>query len=413
MAASPPGWPERVLRVGVTGGIGSGKSTVSRRLGELGAHVVDADAVAREVVEPGEPTLERIRERFGDGVVRADGTLDRAALAALVFPDPEALDALNAITGPAIADRVEQQRGAVPAGVVSVYDMPLLVERGLWVHEHLSIVIETDVETRVRRLVEQRGLGEDDVRHRIAAQATDEQRRAAADVVLDNSGSPEALVAAVDELWERRLLPYEANLVGGRRSRRPDRAADCVVDPRPDWEARAERVVARLAAALAPTGVVTEVSHVGSTSVPGLLAKDVIDVQVGVRRLADADRDDVRRALGDAGYVFNHGVHSDTPHPQGADASDWVKHFLGGCDPANHVHVHVREHGSAGWRFALLFRDWLRHEPAERDAYAAEKRRLLAEQPSTSEYVVAKEPWFEGAWPRANAWAERTGWRPR
>ncbi|GAA2477934.1 dephospho-CoA kinase [Terrabacter carboxydivorans] len=402
-----------MLRVGVTGGIGSGKSTVSHRLAELGAHVVDADAVARAVVEPGEPTLQRIRERFGEGVIRADGSLDRAGLAAIVFPDRDALDALDAITGPAIASRVAERRAAAPLDGVSVYDMPLLVERGLWVHEHLTVVVETDVETRVRRLVEQRGLPEEDARHRVAAQATDEQRRAVADVVLDNSGSPDELERAVDELWATRLQPYAVNLVSGTRSRRPHLAADCVVAPRTDWEARAERVVARLAAALAPTGVVTEVSHVGSTSVPGLLAKDVIDVQVGVRLLADVDRDDVRADFAGAGYVFHHGIHSDTPHPEGADPSAWLKQFLGGCDPGNHVHVHVREHGSAGWRFAILFRDWLRHEPVERDAYAAEKRRLLALHDTTSDYVVAKEPWFEGAWQRSNAWAERTGWRPR
>ncbi|GGN04915.1 dephospho-CoA kinase [Terrabacter tumescens] len=402
-----------MLRVGVTGGIGSGKSTVSRRLGELGAHVVDADAVAREVVEQGEPTLQRIRERFGDGVIRADGSLDRAALAAIVFPDRGALDALDAITGPAIAARVAEQRSAGPRDGVSVYDMPLLVERGLWVHEHLALVVEADAETRVRRLVEQRGLPEEDARHRIAAQATDAERRAVADVVLDNSGTPEDLVRAVDALWSQRLQPYAANLVSGTRSGRPELAADCVVEPRPDWESRAERVVARLAAALAPAGVVTEVSHVGSTSVPGLLAKDVLDVQVGVHHLDDVDRDDVRAAFAGAGYVFSHGIHSDTPHPHGADPTAWLKQFLGGCDPDNHVHVHVREHGSAGWRFALLFRDWLRHEPVERDAYAAEKRRLLALHSTTSDYVVAKEPWFEGAWQRANAWAERTGWRPR
>ncbi|GAA2744227.1 dephospho-CoA kinase [Terrabacter aerolatus] len=402
-----------MLRVGVTGGIGSGKSTVSRRLGELGAHVVDADAVAREVVEPGEPALQRIRERFGQGVVRPDGSLDRAGLAALVFPDRVALDALDAITGPAISARVAELRAAAPRSGISVYDMPLLVERGLWVHEHLSVVVETDVETRVRRLVDQRGLAEQDVRHRIAAQATDEQRRAVADVVLDNSGAPEELVRAVDDLWATRLEPYAANLVHGTRSRRPERAADVVVGPRADWEPRAERVVARLAAALAPTGVVTEVSHIGSTSVPGLLAKDVIDVQVGVHRLVDADRDDVRRALADAGFVFAHGVHSDTPHPLGSDPEDWVKRFLGGCDPENNVNVHVREKGSAGWRFALLFRDWLRHEAPEKEAYAAEKRRLLALHDTTSDYVEAKEPWFEGAWQRASDWAARTGWQPR
>jgi dephospho-CoA kinase len=402
-----------VLRVGVTGGIGSGKSTVSRRLAELGAHVVDADAVAREVVEPGEPTLERIRERFGVHVLRDDGSLDRAALAAIVFPDRDELDALDAITGPDIAARVAQQRAAVPDGVVSVYDMPLLVERGLWVHEHLTVVVEADAETRVRRLVEQRGLSADDARHRIAAQATDEQRRAVADVVLDNSGTPDDLVRAVEALWHERLVPYEANLGSGTRARRPDLARDCVVEPRPDWEPRAERVVARLAAALAPTGVATEVSHIGSTSVPGLIAKDVIDVQVGVHHLDDADRDDVRKVLRHAGYVSAHGVHSDTPHPLGSDPAAWVKRFLGGCDPANHVHVHVREHGSAGWRFALLFRDWLRHEPTERDAYAAEKHRLLELHESTSDYVVAKEAWFEDAWQRATDWAERTGWQPR
>ncbi len=402
-----------MLRVGVTGGIGSGKSTVSRRLGELGAHVVDADAVAREVVEPGEPTLQRIRERFGEGVIRADGSLDRGSLAAIVFPDRDALDALDAITGPAIASRVAGQRAAAPRDGVSVYDMPLLVERGLWVHEHLTVVVEADVETRVRRLVEQRGLPEEDARHRVAAQATDAQRRAVADVVLDNSGTPDELERAVDALWAERLQPYAVNLANGTRSRRSDLAADVIVAPRADWEPRAERVVARVAAALAATGVVTEVSHIGSTSVPGLIAKDVIDVQVGVHHLADADRDDVRAAFADAGYVFNHGIHSDTPHPGGADPADWLKRFLGGCDPDNHVHVHVREKGSAGWRFALLFRDWLRHEPAERDVYAAEKRRLLALHESTSDYVVAKEPWFEGAWQRATDWAERTGWQPR
>lgn len=400
-----------MLRVGVTGGIGSGKSTVARRLAELGAVVVDADQVARDVVEPGEPTLATIRARFGGEVIKPDGTLDRAALAAIVFADPEALDALNAITGPAIMARVAQWRASVPVEDVSVFDMPLLVERRLWVHEHLSVVVHVDLETRVQRLVEQRGLDETDVRQRIASQADDGARRAAADVWLDNNGTPDVLVAAVDALWRERIAPYNANLVSGIRSRRPERNA--VVPPEPDWAAQGARVVARLACALGRAGVRADVSHIGSTSVPDLVAKDVIDAQIGVPFLADADEDRFRDALRDAGYVRSEGNVGDTPHPAGADPAGWAKRFYGGCDPGQVVHVHVRQTGSPGWRFALLFRDWLRDVADERDAYAAEKRRLLAADPRTDVYTEAKEPWFEQAWGRAWAWADRTGWAAR
>ena len=398
-----------MLRVGVTGGIGSGKSSVSARLRTLGAHVVDADAVAREVVEPGTRALEMIRDRFGDSVIRADGGLDRAALAAIVFTDREALDGLEGITTPAIGARVTMLRRQAPAGGVSVFDMPLLVERGLWVHEHLNLVVDVDADTRVRRLVEHRGLDEADARARIATQATDDERRAVGDVVLDNRGTPQQLERSVDALWRERIEPYAANLRDGTRTRRVGRGA--VVDPRADWELRGERVVAKIGAALARSGVATEVSHIGSTAVPGLIAKDVIDVQVGVRHLADADRADVRAAMRDAGYLLSEGNSGDNPKP-GTDPGAWGKRFYGGCDPAQVVHVHIRELGSPGWRFAILFRDWLVHVPAEREAYAAEKRRLLAIDDDTDAYVEAKEPWFDAAWQRAQAWADETGWRP-
>ena len=398
-----------MLRVGVTGGIGSGKSSVAARLRALGAHVVDADAVAREVVEPGTRALEMIRDRFGDSVIRADGGLDRAALAAIVFADREALQGLEEITTPAISARVTTLRRQAPAGGVSVFDMPLLVERGLWVHEHLNLVVDVDADTRVRRLVEHRDLDERDARARIAAQATDDERRAVADVLLDNRGTPQQLERSVDALWRERIEPYAANLRDGTRTRRVGRGA--VVDPRADWGLRGERVVAKIGAALARSGVATEVSHIGSTAVPGLIAKDVIDVQVGVRHLADADRADVRAAMRDAGYLLSEGNSTDTPKP-GTDPAAWRKRFYGGCDPAQVVHVHIREVGSPGWRFAILFRDWLVHVPAEREAYAAEKRRLLAIDDDTDAYVEAKEPWFDAAWPRAQAWADETGWRP-
>ncbi|MDN5795175.1 MAG: dephospho-CoA kinase, partial [Intrasporangium sp.] len=377
---------------------------------ELGAVVIDADEVAREVVEPGEPALNAIRDRFGSSVIRADGSLDRAALAALVFPDPEALAALNAITGRAIMTRVAQRRAAAPAEAVTVFDMPLLVERRLWVQEHLAVVVHVDVETRVRRLVEQRGLDEADVRHRIATQAGDADRRAAADVWLDNTGAPEQLTAAVEALWRERLEPYNANLVRGIRTLRPER--DAVVSPEPDWGARGARVVARISTALERAGVAREVRHIGSTAVPGLVAKDVIDAQVGLDQLADADRPWFVTAMRDAGYLLSVRNLGDTPHPVGAAPAGWAKRFYGGCDPGQVVHVHVRQTGSPGWRFALLFRDWLRAVPAEREAYAAHKRALLAADPRTDVYTEAKEPWFEQAWERANAWAAATGWTP-
>lgn len=399
-----------MLRVGVTGGIGSGKSTASRRLARLGAVVIDADQVAREVVEPGEATLDRLRGRFGDSIIRADGGLDRAALAAIVFDDADELAALDAITGPPIARRVALRRQQTGLDAVSVYDMPLLVERGLWVHEHVTVVVETEPEVRVRRLVEHRGLSEGDARRRIAAQASDAQRRVVADVVLDNGGIPSALEAAVEGLWTDRLSPWNDNLLAGRRSRGQRRNA--VIEPQPGWEAQGERVVAKLAAALAgPTGV-TEVSHMGSTSVPGLIAKNVIDVQVGVRFLQHADAAVFHDAMQHAGYVLSPENTIDRPKP-GTDPGGWSKRFYGGCDPVQVVHVHVRERGSHGWRFALLFRDWLRVSPAEREAYAAEKRRLLTVDDATTSYAEAKEPWFDQAYERANRWATATGWSAR
>jgi dephospho-CoA kinase len=355
--------------------------------------------------------LDQVRDRFGAKIIRADGTLDRAGLAAVVFTDPEALAALDAITGPAIARRIRTARAAVPPGVISVHDMPLLVERGLWVGEHLNVVVQAQVEERVRRLVEQRGLDEADARHRIAAQASDEQRRLACDVVLDNDARPEALVAAVDLLWRARLEPFNDNLVHRRRTRRPDRLD--LHEPTPEWTARGSRAVAKLAAALAGQPV-SEVSHIGSTSVAGLVAKDVIDVQVGVRSLATADTDTFRAAMAGAGYVETQGRNmQDSPLPAGSRPSGWSKRFWGGCDPVEFIHVHVREAGSPAWRFALLFRDWLSHQPAERDAYATLKRRLAASHDETSAYTQAKEPWFSGAFTRAHDWAAVTDWTPR
>jgi len=398
-----------MLDVGLTGGIGSGKSTVAAALRELGAHVIDDDVVAREVVEPGTPTLARIAERFGPRLVGRDGALDRAGLAAIVFPDPEALADLDRITGPAIAARVQELRAAADVQAISVYDMPLLVERRLWPREHLTVVVGAAAETRVRRLVEQRGLSEADARHRIARQASDVERRAAADVWVDNDGDLAVTHDQVRDVWSERLIPFNANLLAGTRGLRPDMPS--IAPPDPTWPVQADRLVARIADALGDRA--PRVEHIGSTSVPGLAAKDVIDLQVGVPSLADADDPLFVADLTQRGFVRLPGLTVDTPLPGEGDHRRWAKRFHGSMDPGRAANVHVREIGSPGWVFALQFRDWLRGNPDERERYASLKRSLAPGVPSTEEYAEAKEPWFAEAYPRVLDWARNTGWMDR
>jgi dephospho-CoA kinase len=195
-----------VLNIGLTGGIGSGKSTVSALLAEHGAVIVDADRIAREVVEPGTPGLAAVVSAFGEGVVGPDGGLDRAALAAVVFADAEARARLDGIVHPLVRARAAEVVAAAPPDAVLVHDIPLLVETGQAGRYELVLVVQADLGTRVARLVA-RGMTEDDARARIAAQATDEQRAAVADVVLDNSGTREELAAQVSRFWTEQVLP--------------------------------------------------------------------------------------------------------------------------------------------------------------------------------------------------------------
>jgi dephospho-CoA kinase len=198
-----------MLRIGLTGGIGAGKSTVSAALAAHGAVVVDADRIAREVVEPGTPGLDAVVAAFGSRVLTADGALDRPALAAVVFADPAARSRLDGIVHPLVRRRAAElelaARQADQSAVV-VHDVPLLVETGQAASYDLVLVVEAPEAVRVPRLVA-RGLPEDDARARIAAQATDEQRRAVADVVLRNDGTPEQLRAQVDRFWAERVEP--------------------------------------------------------------------------------------------------------------------------------------------------------------------------------------------------------------
>jgi dephospho-CoA kinase len=208
---------DRMITVGLTGGIGSGKSTVAELLASYGAVVIDADVLAREAVAPGTPGLARVVEEFGPQVLAPDGSLDRSRLGALVFADPDRLAALNAIVHPYVGARRAELAAAAPEDAVVVFDVPLLVENALTGYD-LVVVVDAPVETQVRRLGAERGMAESDARARIAAQATREQRRAAADVVIDNDGDLASLRVQVDRLWadlRRRSAAVGDGTVGG------------------------------------------------------------------------------------------------------------------------------------------------------------------------------------------------------
>ena len=192
--------------IGLTGGIGAGKTAVARRLAELGAVVIDSDSLAREVVAAGTPGRDEVVAVFGDAVLGPDGELDRAALGRIVFADPDARRRLEAIVHPRVRARAAEIAASAPPDAVVVNDVPLLVEANLAAHYDMVVVVLADERTRVLRLVRERGLAEADARARIAAQATDEQRRAVADVVIVNDGTVEELRARVDEVWRAAIM---------------------------------------------------------------------------------------------------------------------------------------------------------------------------------------------------------------
>jgi dephospho-CoA kinase len=194
-----------MLRVGLTGGIGSGKSEVSRRLAERGAVVIDADKAARAVVEPGTPGLKAIEETFGKEVIQENGELDRERLGAIVFHDPDKLAALNAIVHPRVRDWMVAAEKQAPEKAIVIQDVPLLAENGLKDLYDLVIVVDTPPEVQLRRLIELRGMPEDQARARIAAQASRADRLAVASVVVENNGSLSDLDERVGEVWDELL----------------------------------------------------------------------------------------------------------------------------------------------------------------------------------------------------------------
>ena len=338
-----------MLRVGLTGGIGAGKSTVARRLAARGAVLVDADVLAREVVARGTPGLAAVVDRFGAGVLTTGGDLDRPALGRTVFADPAARAALNAIVHPLVAARRHELTAAAPADAVVVEDVPLLVETGSAAGYPLVVVVEADADERERRLVGDRGMTPQEARARIAAQATDEERRAVADVLLGNprrtTGGPDPLLAAVDRLWDERLVPFEANLRARRLAPRPPRTV-----PLPAGPAAAARVLARVAHVAGERALSLE--RAGSPALPGPVAQGVIGLEVVVADLRVAA--ELAEDLLAVGLVRSRGPSCDRTPGGAAGAQETgaqetaAEEVVGNADPQLAVDCRLRPAAPAG-----------------------------------------------------------------
>jgi dephospho-CoA kinase len=405
-----------MLRIGLTGGIGAGKSALSKTFSECGGIIVDGDVIAREVVQPGTEGLASLVEAFGEDILLPDGALDRPALAAKAFRDDEARKKLNGIVHPLVGKRRSEIIAAVAEDAVVVEDIPLLVESGMAPMFPLVVIVHADVELRVRRLVQQRGMSEEDARARIAAQATDEQRRAVADVWLDNSGEPGELVERAHDVWNNRILPFAHNLTHRQIARAPARLAPAD----PAWPDQARRIINRLKTTCGHRAL--RVDHIGSTAVPNYDAKDVIDIQITVESLAVAD--ELAEPLLVAGYPRLEHITQDAAKADARSTVDrydhsddpglWHKRIHASADPGRPTNVHIRVDGWPNQQFALLFVDWLAANPDVRADYLEVKRQ--ADSIGGGEvlrYVTAKEPWFLDAYRRAWLWANSTGWRPQ
>jgi dephospho-CoA kinase len=386
-----------MLSVGLTGGIGAGKSAVATRLARHGAVLIDSDVLAREVVAPGTAGLAEVVAAFGDRVVGPGGALDRPALGALVFGSPEARRTLEGIVHPRVRARSAELAAAAPPGSVVLHDVPLLVEVGLAPAYRLVVVVEANRDVRIARLVRDRGMTADQAAARIAAQADDTHRRAAADVLLRNDHDRAALHRAADTLW-RRLQEYAHNL-HARTVPDPDPA---IVPADPRWPAQAARIAARLRHALGDVPI----AHVGRTAVPGLPAADILDLLLAVPPAGP-----VSEVAGLAvtppglGHLEADLARLGFPAvPDGPAGGDERLH--GASDPGRPIRLHVMPVGSPGWRTGLLLRDHLRADPAAREA--------LRSWPARS----APGRWFDrdealhADLPAARRWAAESRWSP-
>ncbi len=315
-----------MLRVGLTGGIAAGKSTVASRLAQLGAVVVDADALSHDVLAPGTSGARLVRSTFGESFVDAEGVVDRAALGTLVFSDYEARRRLESITHPQIQELTAARFADAPADSILVHEIPLLVELDLADRYHLVLIVHAPEAERVARLVTGRGMTEVDAWARVHAQADDTARRAAADVWLDNTAAPDALIGQVDTLWHGRLVPFEA----GIRGREPAVPTHDSVTANEPTTATVRRLTARVRRALGDLAAgVTSTSRGPSSASSPVATLSITPIELAVVVATTTHEGQVDDALGDAGF------------PR-ATGPEWVHRS---ADPGCAVDIAVRRQG--------------------------------------------------------------------
>ncbi|MDQ1293761.1 MAG: Dephospho-CoA kinase [Actinomycetota bacterium] len=391
-----------MLRIGLTGGIAAGKTTVARHLGRLGARVLDADEIAREVMARDTPGLRAVVEEFGPRILGPDGSLDRTVLGQIVFSDSQARKLLNSLVHPLIEERAQALVARLPERTVMVHEVPLLVENGLQDRYHLVIVVHAPGSERARRLVSERGLSPEQARTRIISQAGDDERKEAADLWLDNGArSAQACEwrGTLGAWWTGRVQPFHRNILTRTPAPRPARLTIHPADPQ--WADAGRRLARRIAFACGAAAL--RVDHHGSTAVPGLPAQDVIDLQLVVRDAHVAR--ELRPALEQAGFVR---PVDESPR---TDAKEILRAPFLSCDPWRAADLHIHSQDCSRWSERLLLRDWLRALPEERARYAALKTDVTGMP--VEDYLAAKEPWERHSLKLARDWARRTAWTPQ
>lgn len=385
----------------MTGGIAAGKSTITSILAEHGAVVIDSDRIAREVVEPGSVGIDQVKSRFGTDVLHKDGSLNRAAMGQIVFADSAARGDLEQIIHPLIARRGAELLAQSADDAIVVHDVPLLVERDLGARYHLVLVVLASLEKRIERMIRDREMSLEQAQSRIASQADDDERRLVADDVIHADVTVDRTRAALERWWQNRVLPYHANLQHGVRAPR-DRSVRLVPPPGPPrtWRVQAMSVVKRLQWVLAGHDV--SIEHIGSTSIPGLWSKDVIDIQIQLRDWESVQ--EVGALLAAAGFPGKPSFDNakarwlDVPDSDtGGAASKWL---AANADQGRAVNLHVRPAGSDSSRYALDFRDLLRCDPLARADYAQFKAKTARVHTRSDHYALAKERYFKEIWPQ-------------